>query len=223
MASNHSRTTVGTTITTNHNITIAGVAGLGTLRYHFKVAAAFASQLTRDYTPYRVKMGCILAQMHTQTLTRAQINLSSQLWVLFLMLLISTTSNSCSGGTRANAVSNLAFSRTINLSHLNLDLTPLLLVRSTCLELNHTALPHSHPPHRHARTHLHAHAYAHTPLSAFLPRSRAFLPRSRAELRRAVSTCMRAGSAKLQPPIAQKREHQVVCGAGVRKPVACYC
>ena len=52
-------------------------------------------------------------QTHNQ---HAQMNLSSELWVLLLMLLISTSPDSCSGGECANAHTNLAQTRTRTLT-----------------------------------------------------------------------------------------------------------
>ena len=58
----------------------------------------------------RVSNPCIhrLAQMHTCEHPHAQMNLSSQLWILFLLLLISISPNSCRGGTFLVHISNLA-------------------------------------------------------------------------------------------------------------------
>ena len=59
--------------------------------------------VTGRMTPIRVPV-----HVHIRRHQHAQINLSSQLWILFLVVLISISPNPCSGGTLANAnISNL--------------------------------------------------------------------------------------------------------------------
>ena len=77
-----------------------------------------------------------------------------------------------------------------------------------------------------ARTYARTHAYA---ISAFLPRAQSvFSPRSDTELKGAIGEYLEQSAkgdcpnSPLQPPIAEKREHEVVFGAGIQELVTLF-
>ena len=97
----HSRGPSASSLASKNHITIAGsrVQGLWTLWHHFQVAAGHASQLIRDNSRVFSFFFCTYSYTATHVAHHhAQVNVCSQVWMLFLVLLIVTSPNSCSGG-----------------------------------------------------------------------------------------------------------------------------